>query len=234
MENLTIGDSLTRLFFKYERTEIVSCYWKIQIWKNHFGYHPSPSKSWCICSAAAEPPSRDAFAALGLDAVKWCRGHRYVGGFVGSAALRDRWVEPQVAKWVEGVEALAKVAVRFPQAAYTGFAHCLQAEWQYLSRCVPAMGPLLAPIEDAIHDKLIPALLGGMSDRPSREDFCRLVANSVRFGGMAIRHRQVQGTATAAREAREHEEELFCQQLTHHRSSRKDGKRLARIPKSGA
>ena len=35
------------------------------------------------------------------------------------------WVEPQVAKWVEGVEALAKVAVRFPQAAYTGFAHCL-------------------------------------------------------------------------------------------------------------
>ena len=50
------------------------------------------------------------------------------------------WVEPQVAKWVEGVEALAKVAVRFPQAAYTGFAHCLQAEWQYLSHCVPAWG----------------------------------------------------------------------------------------------
>ena len=46
--------------------------------------------------------------------------------------------------------------------------------------------------------------------------------------------RQVQGAATAAREAREHEEELFCQQLAHHRYSRKDHKRLARIPKSGA
>ena len=188
---------------------------------------------------------------------------------MGSAALRDRWVEPQVAKWVEGVEALAKVAVRFPQAAYTGFAHCLQAEWQYLSRCVPAVGPLLAPIEDAIHDKLIPALLGGMPDRPSRDDFRRLVAGSVRFGGMAVRRpvesaararacsmnagtvltasllaggglntaehrRQVQGAATAAREAREHEEELFRQQLAHHRSLRKDRKRLRRIPKSGA
>ena len=47
---------------------------------------------------------------------------------MGSAALRDRWVEPQVAKWVAGVEALAKGAVRLLQAAYTGFAHCLQAE----------------------------------------------------------------------------------------------------------
>ena len=68
------------------------------------------------------------------------------------------------------------MAVRFPQATYTGFTHCLQAEWQYLSRCVPAMGPLLAPIKEAIHDKLIPALLGGMPDQSSREDFRRLVA----------------------------------------------------------
>ena len=83
-----------------------------------------------------------------------------------------------MAKWVEGVEALAKVAVRFPQAAYTGFTHCLQAEWQYLSRCVPVGGPLLTSIEEAIHDKLIPALLDGMPDWPSREDFRRLVANS--------------------------------------------------------
>ena len=52
---------------------------------------------------------------------------------------------------------------------------------------MPAVGALLAPIEAAIHDKLIPALLGGMPDRPSREDFRRLVANSVRFGGMTIR-----------------------------------------------
>ena len=51
-----------------------------------------------------------------------------MGGFVGYAALRDRWIKPQVAKWVDGVKALAKVAVRFPQAAYAGFTHCLQAE----------------------------------------------------------------------------------------------------------
>ena len=121
----------------------------------------------------------------------------------------------------------------------------------------------------AIHDKLIPALFGGMLDRLSLMAFRRLVSNSVRFGVIAIRQpvegaararaclvnagtvmtaslltvgglnaaehrRQVQGATTAAREAREHEEELFRQQLAHHRSSRRDRKRLRRIPKSGA
>ena len=59
---------------------------------------------------------------------------------------------------------------------------------------MPVVGPLLAPIEEAIHDKLIPALLGGMPDRPSQEDFRRLVANSVWFGGMAI-HQPVESAA---------------------------------------
>ena len=47
--------------------------------------------------------------------------------------------------------------------------------------------------------------------------------------------RQVQGAAEASREACKHEEKLFFhfQQLANHRFSRKDLKRLARIPKSG-
>ena len=108
-----------------------------------------------------------------------------------------------------------------------------------------------------------------MLDRSSREDFRRLIANSVRFDGVATRQpvdsaararacsvnagtvltaslladgglntaehrRQVQGAATATREARKHKEELFFQQLVHHRFSCKDRKRLARIPKLGA
>ena len=55
-------------------------------------------------------------------------------------------------------------------------------------RCVPAVEPFLAPVKAAIHNKLIPALLGRMPDWPSRADFRRLVSNSVRFGGMAIRN----------------------------------------------
>ena len=37
-----------------------------------------------------------------------------MGGFVGSHAMCDRWVEPMVADWVKGVEALAGVARSIP------------------------------------------------------------------------------------------------------------------------
>ena len=77
---------------------------------------------------------------------------------------------------------------------YIGFAHCLQAECQYLLRCVSALGPFLAPIEAVINGKLIPALLSGMLERPSRNDFRCLVFNSVRFGEIVIR-KPVEGTA---------------------------------------
>ena len=47
---------------------------------------------------------------------------------MGSVVLRGRWMEPSVTKWVEEVTTLEKVAMRFPQSAYTCFVHCLQAE----------------------------------------------------------------------------------------------------------
>ena len=48
-----------------------------------FGYLPEPEKSFAICPLASEEGVLAAFATEGLD-VKACRGHRYVGGYVGS------------------------------------------------------------------------------------------------------------------------------------------------------
>ena len=90
--------------------------------------------------------------------------------------MRDRWVEPMVAAWVDGVKALAKVAVWYPQAAYAGFTMSLQAEWQYLCRCVPGVGSHLQPIEDATHQLFIPALFN-MKFEEIAPDFRRLLAN---------------------------------------------------------
>lgn len=62
--------------------------------------------------------------AAGLP-VKWSQGQRYVGGFIGSEKMNRRWLEPMVQKWVVGVDKLANVAQRYPQAAYTGLVNCL-------------------------------------------------------------------------------------------------------------
>ena len=78
-----------------------------------------------------------------------------MGGFVGSHAMHDRWVEPMVADWVKGVEALARVARKYPQSAYVGFTQSLQAECQYLCRFVPDAGQHLGLVEVAIRGNLI-------------------------------------------------------------------------------
>ena len=92
---------------------------------------------------AIEETERVAFTAESLE-VRFFRGHRSVGGFVGSHAMRDRWVEPMVADWVKGVEALARVARKYPQSAYVVFTQSLQAECQrslpLCPRCWPALG----------------------------------------------------------------------------------------------
>ena len=61
--------------------------------------------------------------------VQTCRGHRYVGRYVGSLAMRNRWIKPKMEKWVDAIGVLAKIMRKYPQSAYHGFATSLQAEW---------------------------------------------------------------------------------------------------------
>ena len=43
--------------------------------------------------------------------------------------MERKWVEEKVEEWVSGVRALAWIAKRYPQTAYTGFVVSLQSEW---------------------------------------------------------------------------------------------------------
>ena len=119
------------------------------------GYFPEPEKSWHICPKEQEDAARAAFEEAGVP-VNFCRGKRYVGGFVGLEAMLERWIDPKVEKWVAGIEILARIASRFPQTAYAGLVSSLQAKWQYLCRVVPGVERFLGPIETAISAKFIP------------------------------------------------------------------------------
>ena len=82
-----------------------------------------------LCAQEDRPEPKRIFVAAKLPA-KWSGGRRYHGGFVGSQAMERKWAEEKVQEWVSGVRALARIAQRYPQTAYTGFAVSLQAEWQ--------------------------------------------------------------------------------------------------------
>jgi hypothetical protein len=86
-------------------------------------------------------------------------GHRYLGGFLGSTETQEEWLQEKVETWAAGVQALARVARRFPQTAYAGLAKSLQCEWQYLQRVIPDVGDSFAPIEKALVEDFFPALL---------------------------------------------------------------------------
>ena len=165
------------------------------------GYYASAEKTWCIMSAAGEAEAKAKHAAEGCN-VRFTRGQRYVGGFVGGKAEEQAWLAPQVEKWVAGVEALARVAWRYPQTAYAGLVWCLQAEWQYLCRICPGVGEHLRPIEVALRERFIPAVLGHKGYVPS-DSARQLFANGVKQGGLAIRipHEQAEPLHAVSGEA---------------------------------
>ncbi len=107
--------------------------------------------------------------------------------------MKDRWLDEKIVDWVEGVKRLAMVAERYPQSAYAGFTQSLQAEWQYICRCIPGAEEYLGPVETAIRELLIPSLLG----IPATEvvgGLRALLANGVKQGGLNIRN-PVEGAA---------------------------------------
>ena len=129
---------------------------------------------------------RHEFERLGLD-INFSRGERYLGGFIGSGASKEKWLGEMVAKWAAAVETLAKVAIKFPQAAYAGFTFCLQNEWQYLQRVVADTGPFFEPLEKAIRTHFIPALIG-LQDGDIDGTYRELLTHSVTKGGLAVRN----------------------------------------------
>ncbi len=149
------------------------------------GYFPEPAKLYHICPKEEEAEARAAFEEAGIE-VNFCRGKHYVGGFVGSEAMLERWLDPMVKKWVMGIETLACIAARFPQTAYTGLVSSLQAEWQYICRVVPSAGQYLEPVESTLCEKFIPALL--QVSEPVEDVFCQLLSHGVKMGGIAIKN----------------------------------------------
>ena len=151
-----------------------------------YGYYSEVEKSWYVCKAEDEAVAQQEFAALNLN-IKFTRGQRYLGGFIGSAETKHEWIDGMVDKWASAVSTLAKFAVKYPQTAYAGFCFCLQAEWQYMQRVVADTAMFFAPVENAIRKDFLPALLG----IPAGEidgDLRLLLSHGVKMAGLGIRN----------------------------------------------
>ena len=97
--------------------------------------------------------------------------------------MTEEYVVCKVEKWSKEIKKLACIAQTQPHAAYSAYTHGLLSSWSFLSRTIPDIADLLKPLEETIHQHLIPALTG----RPpcSREER-DLLALPVRLGGMGM------------------------------------------------
>lgn len=149
------------------------------------GYFPEAAKSILLVHPGSDAAAvRSALADFSLIEKP---GARYLGGFLGSRAAMEPWLQQQVDAWVTGIGKLATAAKRYPHTAFSGLAHSLQGEWQYLQRMCAGVGPRFAPVEEAIASTFFPQLTGGDADELT-EHHQRLRSIGAKAGGVGIRN----------------------------------------------
>jgi hypothetical protein len=111
-------------------------------------------------------------------------GSRYLGGYFGSKAGRELWVQEKVTFWISAVTDLAFAALSHPQTAFAGLQKSLQHEWQFIQRVIDDIGDCFFDVETAIADIFLPALYGEtLKDCTYRRN---LSALPVKFAGLAL------------------------------------------------
>ena len=114
---------------------------------------------------------------------KFRTSSRYIGVYIGTKVAKEAWLELQIREWVEGVKLLAGAAKKYPQSSFAGLTKSLQTEWTYLQQVVPDVEEVFAPVERAIKDFFLPALLGEKEvDIPLRD----LMVLPVKLAGLGI------------------------------------------------
>ena len=128
-----------------------------------YGYYSNGSKTHLVVKPEHIVKARELFADTDVNITT--EGKRHLGAAIGTRDFIESYVAGKVKKWVEEIHQLSEIAQTQPHAAYCAYIHGLSSRWT-LSRTIPDISTLLQPLEDAIHQYLIPALTG----RPPRSD----------------------------------------------------------------
>ena len=72
-----------------------------------------------------------------------------------------KYVQELQDEWLEQLDELTKIAKSEPQAAYAAFTAGFKHKVTYFIRTIPNLKDVLKPLDDALDQKLIPALTEG-------------------------------------------------------------------------
>jgi hypothetical protein len=148
-----------------------------------YGYFPKPAKCILVVKPHLLERAKEVFKKSGIIEIQTegskdtgveltSEGTRHLGAAVGHTSFRHSYVKEKVEQWVNKVEKLAEVAVTQPHAAFAAFTHCLQGQWTFLSRTMPDCEEHFQPLENAIREKFIRALLKRQVTELERDHAC--------------------------------------------------------------
>ena len=123
-----------------------------------YGYYPLPRKTVLVVKEEHEDLAKEIFRDTGVTISS--TGERHMGAWVGSQFHKEKYVMDKVEKWVKDVEELARMANEEPQAVYACFTKAIAHRWSFVQRTIPNISHLFRPLEEAIREKLIPAIIG--------------------------------------------------------------------------
>ncbi len=161
---------------------------KIKVWWDQlsgrgpaYGYFPNAAKTWLLVKDSCVQKAQELFNGTNINITT--EGRRLLGAAIGEATFVTSYIDQMVKRITRRVEALAKVAKAYPQAAYTGFTQGLIGEWTFLTRTTGNMASLLQPLEDVVRQQFLPALTGRVQPGDAERD---LLALPARLGGLGI------------------------------------------------
>ena len=109
----------------------------LQVLGPRYGYFPNGTKSWLVVKEDAVDTVREVFD--GTDIHITTKGHRYLGGAVGSEAFEQEFLQQKVQDWISDLRKLSIIAESQPHAAYSAYSHGLSFRWNYFFRFVPSL-----------------------------------------------------------------------------------------------
>ena len=145
------------------------------------GYNAEPTKSWLIVKEDKLVEAEAIFADTGVNITT--QGKKHLGASLGTSDYKNEFVSSLVKTWVDQIHVLSEIASYEPHAAYIAFTSCIRHRYTFYMRTIPGIEALLQPLENALRNKLIPALTDG---RHVSDDERKLLSLPPRLGGMGL------------------------------------------------
>ena len=123
-----------------------------------FGYNPNAVKTYLVVKPKYVAAAGRSFAGTCITVTT--DGQRHLGTAIGPREYTTTYVTSKIKGWCDEIKRLSEIADIYPHAAYAAFTHGLFGHWSYIMRTIPDIQDLLQPLEDTIHQHLIPALFG--------------------------------------------------------------------------